>query len=68
MGTVIEGNTEYFSSRLTKRERKQTILEEVLSSENTIARFKRKQAEIDLDRRSGKKAHYKKVKAKRSKN
>ncbi|KAI5806655.1 Fcf2 pre-rRNA processing-domain-containing protein [Peziza echinospora] len=68
MGTVIEGNTEYFSSRLTNRERKQTILEEVLSSEDTIARFKRKQAEIDIDRRSGKKAHYKKVKARRSKN
>jgi len=30
VGTVIEGPTEYFSSRLTKRERQQTIADEII--------------------------------------
>lgn len=59
MGTVIEGNTEFFSSRLTRKERKQTILEEIVSSHETTQRFKRKTAEIDAKKRAGKKRFYK---------
>jgi len=33
IGTVIEGPSEYKSSRLTNRERKQTIVDEVLSNQ-----------------------------------
>lgn len=31
IGTVIEGPTEYFSARLTKKQRKQTIVDEILA-------------------------------------
>lgn len=31
IGTVIEGPTEYFSGRLTKKQRKQTIVDEILA-------------------------------------
>ena len=38
VGTVIEGPTEYKSSRLTKRQRKQSILEEVMT-DHSIKRY-----------------------------
>jgi hypothetical protein len=64
VGTVIEGATEFYSSRLKNKDRKQTILEEVISQEQDSGRFQRKYEDIN---KSGKKAHYKSVMAKRNK-
>ncbi|KAF8472451.1 Fcf2 pre-rRNA processing-domain-containing protein [Kalaharituber pfeilii] len=65
MGTLIEGNTEFFSARLTRRERKKTILEEILAAKETTDRFRRKRAEIDARTKVGKKEYYRKLKEKR---
>lgn len=67
IGTIVEGNTEYYSARLKNKERKQTILESVLHDEDTKHYFKRKYDEIQVKKTSGKKAHYKKVKEARRK-
>jgi hypothetical protein len=67
VGTVVEGATEFFSSRLKNKERKRTILEEVISQEKESGRFQRKYDDINKSKASGKKAHYKAVKAKRNK-
>ncbi|KAI5928714.1 Fcf2 pre-rRNA processing-domain-containing protein [Camillea tinctor] len=61
MGTVMEGPTDFYSSRLTKKEKKRTLVEEVLEAENASRRFKRKYNEIQAVKTSGKKAHYKKM-------
>ncbi|KAI1501299.1 Fcf2 pre-rRNA processing-domain-containing protein [Biscogniauxia marginata] len=61
MGTVIEGPTDFYSSRLTKKEKKRTLVEEVLEAEDTSRRFKRKYSEIQAVKTSGKKGHYKKM-------
>ncbi|EGF77624.1 hypothetical protein BATDEDRAFT_13703 [Batrachochytrium dendrobatidis JAM81] len=45
-GTIIEGPTEFYSSRLTNKERKQTIVDELLSDAKTKAYMKRRTAEV----------------------
>ncbi|KAI2487164.1 rRNA-processing protein FCF2 [Pyrenophora tritici-repentis] len=67
VGTVIEGPTEFFSSRLKNKERKQTMLEEVIAQEQDSGRFNRKYQDIQTTKSSGKKAYYNALKAKRSK-
>lgn len=67
VGTIIEGATEFYSSRVNKKDRKQTILEEVIAQEQDSGRFKRKYDDISKSKSSGKKAFYKALKAKRSK-
>lgn len=67
VGTIIEGPTEYLTGRLTKKQRKRTLVEEILNVENATGKFKKKYNEIQLSKTSGKKAHYKKVKRMRSK-
>lgn len=67
VGTIIEGATEFYSSRLTNKERKQTLLEEIVSQEQENGRFKRKYDDISKTKASGKKNFYKALKAKRSK-
>ncbi|RWA07905.1 hypothetical protein EKO27_g7211 [Xylaria grammica] len=61
IGTVIPGPTDYFNARMTKKERKRTLLEDVLETEDTTRRFKNKYSEIQAARTSGKKGHYKKM-------
>lgn len=46
IGTVIEGSGEYKSSRLTNRERKQTISEEIMSDQHIMQSTKRKYNEL----------------------
>lgn len=46
IGTVIEAANEYYSSRMTKKERKQTITEEVMASEDVTRYRKRRYQEI----------------------
>ncbi|GME46603.1 rRNA processing protein fcf2 [Neofusicoccum parvum] len=65
VGTIVEGPTEYFSARLQKKDRKKTFVEEVLGQEKNSGRFGRKYSEIQAKKTSGKKAHYKALKAMR---
>jgi|TARA_R110002003_G_scaffold48_31_gene4215 hypothetical protein len=67
VGTVIESATEFYSSRLNKKERKRTILEEVITQEQESGRFQRKYEDINKSKASGKKAYYKALKSKRNK-
>ena len=55
VGTVIEGPSEYFSSRMTRKERKQTIVEEVLNDKYLKDYTKRKYMEIQHDKGNKKK-------------
>ena len=64
-GTVIEGPTEFYSSRINKKDRSKNFVEEAMKTEQENGRFKRKYNEIQSSKTSGKKAHYKKVLAKR---
>ncbi|KAG1050254.1 hypothetical protein G6F43_007460 [Rhizopus delemar] len=65
MGTIIEGPTEFFSARLTKKERKQTIVDELLASEEQKQYYKRKHDEVSAKANNGGKRDYKKLKAHR---
>ncbi|KAJ8123970.1 hypothetical protein O1611_g9469 [Lasiodiplodia mahajangana] len=65
VGTVIPGPTDYFNSRMTKKERNRTLLQDVLEAEDTSKRFKSKYGEIQAAKTSGKKGHYKKMMQKR---
>jgi hypothetical protein len=65
VGTIIEGPAEFFSARLSNKDRKRTLVEEVLAGESATQRFKSKYKEIQAAKTSGKKAHYKKMTAQR---
>lgn len=65
VGTVIEGPTEWYSGRINKKDRSKNFVEEEIRNEQVSGRFKRKYNEIQSSKTSGKKAHYKKVLAKR---
>lgn len=65
VGTVIEGPTEYYSSRIAKRDRKKTFVEEIMAAEEESGRYKRKYQDIQAAKTSGKKAHYKALMDKR---
>jgi len=67
VGTIVEGNADYFSSRLRNKERKRTIAEEVMADDSSRKRFKNKYEEIQRKKRSGKKEFYKKLKQQRKK-
>ncbi|KAI5952577.1 fcf2 [Candida jiufengensis] len=66
MGTIIEGNTTYYN-KLQRKQRGNNLVEEILNDDNTKKYFKRKYHEIQQDKMSGKKNHYKKVKNDRKK-
>ncbi|KAL2017296.1 hypothetical protein VTK56DRAFT_2319 [Thermocarpiscus australiensis] len=66
VGTIIAGATDGLNGRLTRKERKRTIVEEVLSGEN-LAKFKNKYQEIQEQKKSGRKGYYKKLVAGRRK-
>ncbi|KAL8752609.1 MAG: hypothetical protein Q9199_005628 [Rusavskia elegans] len=66
-GTIIQGPTEHFSSRIVKRERKKTFVDEITAAEGFNGRFKRKNIEIQASKTSGRRAFYNNLKQKRSK-
>lgn len=66
-GTVVEGNTEFFSARIARKDRKKTIADEILNNDKARDYFKRKFDEIQVKKHSGRLKHYKKVKEMRSK-
>lgn len=59
-GTIIEGNTEFYSARLSNKERKRTIAEEILADSTARAYYKKKFGEIQSTKRSGRKGDWKK--------
>ncbi|KAG0347762.1 hypothetical protein BG004_007018 [Podila humilis] len=67
VGTIIEGNTEFYSSRLTKKERATTITGEVMKDLVGRDYYKRKFDEIQISKQSGGKRFNKKGKGKQSK-
>ncbi|KAK4227610.1 Fcf2 pre-rRNA processing-domain-containing protein [Podospora fimiseda] len=66
VGTIIAGATDGANQRLTRKEKKRSIVEEVLSADN-VSKFKSKFHEIQEKKKSGKKGFYKKVVAGRRK-
>ncbi|TLS24133.1 hypothetical protein PpBr36_08697 [Pyricularia pennisetigena] len=66
-GTIIEGPTEFYNARLTRKERKKTLAEEVLASSDAMAKFKTKYSDIQTRKMSGRKGSYKKMMAQRYK-
>lgn len=66
IGTIIEGPTEFYSSRMLNNDRRKTIADEVLAMEKSTGRFRSKYRDVQLAATSGKKAFYKNLKAKRS--
>lgn len=64
-GTIIEGNTEFYSARLSRKNRGKTLAAEILNDDDSSKYFKRKYHEIQKEKTSGGKKHYKKVKEKR---
>ena len=66
IGTIIEGPTEFYSARLQHRDRKEHIVDEVMSHELSTGRFRNKYNDIQALKSSGKRAHYQKLKEMRS--
>ena len=46
VGTIVEGSSEYKSSRINKRDRKQTITDEILADQQIMNYSKRKYNEL----------------------
>ncbi|KAK3820799.1 MAG: Fcf2 pre-rRNA processing-domain-containing protein [Linnemannia gamsii] len=67
VGTIVEGNTEFYSSRLSKKERATTITGEVMKDLAGRDYYKRKFDEIQAVKQSGGKRFNKKGKGKQSK-
>ena len=67
VGMVIEGPTEFQSSRILNKDRRRTFVEEILASEDGNGRFKSKYNDVQALKTSGKKTHHKHLKEKRSK-
>ncbi|KAI9342698.1 Fcf2 pre-rRNA processing-domain-containing protein [Pilaira anomala] len=65
IGTIIESPTEFYSARLNKKDRKQTIVEELMANDDQKQYYKRKYNEVQDRTNSGGKKHFKKLKAQR---
>ena len=59
MGRIIEGPTDFFSGRIKKKDRKETIVQELLADQKSRDYFKRKFNEIQEKSNSGGKKWYK---------
>ncbi|KAL8928027.1 MAG: hypothetical protein Q9208_002102 [Pyrenodesmia sp. 3 TL-2023] len=66
IGTILEGPSEYYSSRISKRDRKRSFVEEVLAAEEGSRRFANKYNEIQISKTSGRRGYYDQLKQKRS--
>ena len=58
MGTIISDHTESSAHKIKRKDRKETIVEELLNDTTRREYFKRKAAEIDAKKRSGGRAFY----------
>ena len=50
VGTVIEGSTEYYSSRMTRKERRGNITEELMADANVRQYAKRKYLDMQMEK------------------
>lgn len=66
IGTIIQGSTEFFNSRLLNKDRKDTIAGEILATEEYTGRFRKKYDQLQIAKASGQKSFYKSLKHKRS--
>ena len=66
VGTLIQGPTEFFNSRLPNRDREKTFVDEILTVEDSTGRFKSRYNDLQTSKASGRKAFYKTLKSKRS--
>ncbi|MDI1491808.1 MAG: dTDP-fucopyranose mutase [Ramalina farinacea] len=67
IGTILEGPSEYYSARIPIKDRKRSFADEIMSSETSTGRFKRKYSEIQGSKVRGRKTFYKKLQQARSK-
>ena len=65
VGTIIEGPTEYLTSRVPNKLRKRTLVEEILGDKHSTSHFENKYNDIQAVKTSGKKAFYKHLREKR---
>jgi hypothetical protein len=65
VGTVVEGPTEYFSSRLTKKQRRSNITEEIMADQSSADYAKKKFKQ--MSREKTRQAEMRKLKPKRVK-
>jgi hypothetical protein len=54
LGTVIEGSNEYYTSRLTKKERRMNLTDEVMADRTVTEYAKRKYRELQAEKDVGK--------------
>ena len=66
IGTIIEGPTEFYSARLARKERKRSMLDEVMRDADSF-KLKNKFSGIQEKKASGKKGFYKNLMAQRRK-
>ena len=66
IGEVIAGPADFYSGRLTRKERKKTLLEEVTAEHNAV-KLNSKYAGIQRTKSSGRKAFYQKLVSQRRK-
>lgn len=65
VGTIVEGAHEFYSTRVTKKHRKRTMVDELLDDAEFRRKNKKKLVEIRKKQASGGKGHFKKMKNKR---
>lgn len=66
VGTIVQGPTDFYSSRLLNRDRKRTLAEEVMASEDANGRFRNKYNQLQSVKTNGRRAFYNDLKSKRS--
>lgn len=65
VGRIVEGPADFYSGRLTRKERKKTLLDELMAADKQSGKYKSKYEDIQSRKTSGKKAFYKKMVAQR---
>ena len=66
VGTIVEGPADFYSSRTLRRDRKRTLLDEVLEEEKSSHKFRATYHNIQTSKTSGKKGFYKDLQNQRS--
>lgn len=68
MGTIVEGSHEFYSSRMSKKDRKRTMVDELLADAEFRKKNKRRMIEYELKKGAGGKNYHKKKMQKRKSN
>ena len=59
MGTIVEGSHEYYSSRMSKKQRKRTMVDELLADSEFRKKNKKRMIEYEMRKGAGGKGHHK---------